>query len=266
MDECAVFTFGPEQPWKTFLQALKTMKVQTLADVRSEPDASQGGDYSPPVLQAVLAESDITYVHCTPQAGVKQARQEARLRRFALLCSTDNTTLPCHFSTIGVLLSGDSGLCIHHIFSEKRQTEVFTIGVTRHNAPEFFGALKQAGVKRLLDVRLNNWTQLAGFTKRDDLRFFLKELCGMDYMHELLLAPSRELLNAYKKKGGDWQQYERDFLALMAERRVEDQLPNSLFDIPTVLLCYEATADYCHRRLVLDYLQEKWGGLKITHL
>lgn len=144
--------------------------------------------------------------------------------------------------------------------------EVYSIGFTKSTAAHFFGRLREAGIKRLLDVRLNNSSQLASFAKRDDLAFFLRELCGAEYLHEPLLAPNQELLDAYKKHKGSWQDYETRFLALMAERQIEDKLDKTLFDVPTVLLCSEDTAEHCHRRLVLDYLQEKWGGFTITHL
>jgi uncharacterized protein (DUF488 family) len=144
--------------------------------------------------------------------------------------------------------------------------EIYTIGFTKKKAEEFFGALRKAGIKRLIDVRLNNTSQLAGFTKRDDLQFFLKEICGIDYVHEPLLAPTPELLNSYKKKKISWQEYEQLFLSLMAERKVEEKIEQSLFNGPTVLLCSESKADRCHRRLVLEYLKEKWVNVKILHL
>ncbi|MBI4492217.1 MAG: DUF488 domain-containing protein [Chloroflexi bacterium] len=144
--------------------------------------------------------------------------------------------------------------------------EVYTIGFTKRTAAQFFGALRRAGVKRLLDVRLNNSSQLAGFSKRDDLAFFLRELCGAEYRHEPLLAPTQEMLDAYKKKKGSWQAYEQRFLALMAERQVEERIDRALFEWPTVLLCSEATAERCHRRLVVEYLRQKWGDLAVTHL
>lgn len=122
------------------------------------------------------------------------------------------------------------------------------------------------GIRRLLDVRLNNVSQLAGFSKRDDLAYFLRELCHAEYIHERLLAPTQEMLDEYKKRKGSWAEYERRFLALMGERRVEERIGRSLFDTPTVLLCSEATAEHCHRRLVLEYLQSQWGGLSIIHL
>lgn len=144
--------------------------------------------------------------------------------------------------------------------------EVYTIGFTQRTAASFFGALRAAGIRRLLDVRLNNSSQLAGFAKRDDLAFFLRELCGAEYIHETLLAPTQEILDSVKKRKGGWEAYERDFLALMADRKVEEKLSLELFAVPTVLLCSEPTPTHCHRRLVLDYLQGKWGNLNPVHL
>lgn len=144
--------------------------------------------------------------------------------------------------------------------------EVYTIGFTQKTAAEFFGALKKAGIQRVVDVRLNNSSQLASFTKKEDLPFFLKELCGAEYMHELLLAPTQEILDAYRKRKGSWQEYKERFMALLAERKIEEKIDPRLFEVPSVLLCSEPTPDKCHRRLVVEYLQEKWGGLKVIHL
>jgi uncharacterized protein (DUF488 family) len=144
--------------------------------------------------------------------------------------------------------------------------EVYSIGFTKKTAEQFFGTLRKQGIHRLLDVRLNNISQLAGFTKRDDLRYFLREICSADYIHEPLLAPTQEMLDDYKKRKGIWQDYERNFLALMSARKIEEQLDRSIFAIPTVLLCSESKPDHCHRRLVLEYLAAKWGNLTIRHL
>jgi uncharacterized protein (DUF488 family) len=144
--------------------------------------------------------------------------------------------------------------------------EVYTIGFTKRKAADFFGALRRVDIKRLLDVRLNNSSQLAGFTKKEDLSFFLKELCGAEYIHEPLLAPTQDLLNAYRKQRGSWKEYEKNFLALMKERRIEECIDKRLFDVPSILLCSEPTADYCHRRLVLEYLRDRWDGITIIHL
>ena len=144
--------------------------------------------------------------------------------------------------------------------------EVYTTGFTKKTAAQFFGSLRQAGIKRLVDVRLNNSSQLAGFAKKDDLPYFLNEICHIKYVYEPLLAPTQDMLDAYKKEKGSWSDYERRFLALMRERRVEEKISPKLFEVPTVLLCSEATAEHCHRRLVVEYLQEKWGNIEIIHL
>ena len=144
--------------------------------------------------------------------------------------------------------------------------EIYTAGFTHTSAERFFERLRGAGIRRLIDVRLNNVSQLAGFSKRDDLAYFLRMICDADYLHEPLLAPTQELLDAYKKRNGDWDDYERRFLALMDERRVAERLDRQLFDVPTVLLCSEATAEHCHRRLVAEYLRDHWGDVQIVHL
>ncbi len=138
--------------------------------------------------------------------------------------------------------------------------EVYSIGFTQSTAARFFGRLTEAGIKRLLDVRLNNSSHLAGFAKRDDLAYFLREICGAEYVHEPLLAPTQALLDAYKKQKGSWVDYEQGFLALLADRKAEEELDKHLFDVPTALLCSEPTPEQCHRRLALEYLQAKWGN------
>ena len=144
--------------------------------------------------------------------------------------------------------------------------EVYTIGFARKSAEEFFGLLRKAGIRRLIDIRLNNSSQLAGFTKCGDLPFFLRKLCGADYRHEPLLAPTAELLSHYKKRVVGWDEYEQQFLALLKERRVAKRLERTLFETPAVLLCSEPTAKRCHRRLVAEYLQRAWGDVSIVHL
>ena len=144
--------------------------------------------------------------------------------------------------------------------------EVYTTGFTKKTAEQFFGTLKKAGIKRLVDIRLHNSSQLAAFAKKEDLPFFLQEICQIEYIHEPLLAPTQDMFDRYKKQKGSWADYERCFLALMRERRVEERISPKLFEIPTVLLCSEVTAEHCHRRLVLEYLSEKWGNLDIIHL
>lgn len=144
--------------------------------------------------------------------------------------------------------------------------EIYTIGFTQTTAEHFFGRLKAAGVERLLDVRLNNSSQLAGFAKAQDLPFFSEELLGARYEHDPRLAPTQDLLDEYKKRKGDWGVYERGFLNLMAERQIERTLSPAEFDTPTALLCSEATAENCHRRLVCEYLAGHWPEVRSVHL
>jgi uncharacterized protein (DUF488 family) len=143
--------------------------------------------------------------------------------------------------------------------------EISTIGFTKKAAEKFFSLLTRSGAKRLIDVRLNNVSQLAGFAKKDDLAFFVKEICNMDYVHMPLLAPTQEMLASYKKQQGDWGEYEKRFLGLMAERRIEQRLsPDVIAD--GCLLCSEDKPHQCHRRLVAEYLQDQWGGVAVKHL
>jgi uncharacterized protein (DUF488 family) len=144
--------------------------------------------------------------------------------------------------------------------------DIYTIGFTHKSARQFFESLLQAGIRRLIDVRLKNVSQLAGFAKRDDLAYFVEEICRAEYRHELLLAPTEDLLDYVKKRKGSWAEYERRFLALLAERRIEERLDQRLFEVPTVLLCSEATAEHCHRRLILEYLTGAWGDITAIHL
>ena len=126
--------------------------------------------------------------------------------------------------------------------------------------------MNEAGIQRLLDVRLNNASQLSGFARRADLPFFLEKLCGAEYLHEPRLAPTGEMLDAYRKGKVEWPVYEEAFTKLLAERRVEKTLDMDLFNIPTVLLCSEAGPERCHRRLVLEYLERAWGCIQAVHL
>jgi uncharacterized protein (DUF488 family) len=144
--------------------------------------------------------------------------------------------------------------------------EIFTIGFTKSSAAGFFGRLRSAGIRKLMDVRLNNRSQLAGFAKRDDLAFFLREICQADYQHQPLLAPDQEMLDEYKKNGGEWAVYEDRFFRLMEQRRIETVLTPDDFMPATVLLCSETTPEHCHRRLVIEYLQRHWPTIQAVHL
>jgi uncharacterized protein (DUF488 family) len=141
---------------------------------------------------------------------------------------------------------------------------IFTIGFTRTSAERFFTRLRDSGARRLVDVRLNNVSQLAGFAKRDDLRFFAQALCGMEYEHLTALAPTQDMLDAYKKDGESWDRYAEKFLDLMARRRIETIDRKKLAD--ACLLCSEDKPHHCHRRLVAEYLRDKWRDVEIVHL
>jgi uncharacterized protein (DUF488 family) len=123
-----------------------------------------------------------------------------------------------------------------------------------------------AGVKKVVDVRLHNTSQLAGFAKADDLAYFLNRIGGIAYVHEPLLAPTDAMFKVYKKDKGEWAAYETRFLDLMAERQIENRLKPELLD-GACLLCSEAKPHHCHRRLVCEYLNDKWdGALTVQHL
>ncbi|MBY3053351.1 DUF488 domain-containing protein [Rhizobium laguerreae] len=144
--------------------------------------------------------------------------------------------------------------------------ELATIGFTKTTAANFFERLKKANVKKVIDVRLHNTSQLAGFAKAEDLAYFLKEICGVQYVHQPLLAPTDDILKAFKRDKGDWRIYENSFLRLMEERRIETRLKPDMF-LGGCLLCSEDKPHHCHRKLVCDYLNTKWDGtLKVRHL
>jgi len=142
---------------------------------------------------------------------------------------------------------------------------VFTIGFTRKSARRFFELVRKSGAKRIVDVRLNNSSQLSGFAKKDDLAFFLAEICGVDYVHAPDMAPTADMLKAYRQGQMDWPTYERRFLDLMRDRQIEETMPKHLV-ADGCLLCSEDQPHHCHRRLVAEYLRDHWGGVDIEHL
>ena len=143
--------------------------------------------------------------------------------------------------------------------------KTYTIGFTQKTAQQFFDLLRSANVRRVVDVRLNNTGQLAGFSKRDDLIFFLRELGDIEYVHLPELAPTQNILDAYKKHKGAWAVYEEEFLSLMEKRRIDETIARDLID-QGCLLCSEHKPHHCHRRLVIEYLERKWGKLDTQHL
>ena len=143
---------------------------------------------------------------------------------------------------------------------------VFTIGFTEKTAEDFFSLLKKSGTKRLIDVRLNNTSQLSGFSKRDDLRFFLKEICNIEYLELPDLMPETIMLKDYKNKLINWSQYEFKYMEMLARRSVEKKIDLNLLD-DGCLLCSEHKPHYCHRRLALEYLNScSSENLSVKHL
>jgi len=143
--------------------------------------------------------------------------------------------------------------------------KVFSIGFTQKKAEIFFGLLRNENIKRLIDVRLNNVSQLSGFAKSDDLSYFLKELCQIEYLHLPELTPTKEILDSYKKGKIGWNEYEERFLNLIAQRNIE-RIDKSIIQ-ESCLLCSEHEPHHCHRRLVIEYLNKSWGSnLEVKHL
>lgn len=144
--------------------------------------------------------------------------------------------------------------------------KLFTIGFTQKNAEQFFETLMKADVKFVIDTRLNNVSQLAGFAKQKDLKYFLSKLGGIEYVHLLDLAPTKDILADYKKKRISWKEYEEKFNNLITERKIENKISSEILD-GGCLLCSEAKPHHCHRRLVAEYLQQKLDtAIKIHHL
>jgi len=142
---------------------------------------------------------------------------------------------------------------------------IYTIGFTKKSAEKFFEILKANDVAQIVDVRLNNTSQLAGFAKRDDLEYFLNELCGIDYHQFKFLAPTKEIRDSYNKEG-DWNRYVDEYTSLLEKRKVLDILDRSFFETDTCLLCSESSADHCHRRLLAEYLKKHWKSVEVVHL
>lgn len=142
---------------------------------------------------------------------------------------------------------------------------IFTIGFTKKTARQFFEMLRRSGARRVVDVRLNNVSQLAGFAKKEDLAYFLSEICRMEYVHLPELAPTQEMLDEYKKEKGGWLRYEQRFIDLMKARRVETTVSREMI-ADACLLCSEEKPNHCHRRLVAEYLKQHWGDIEIHHL
>lgn len=143
--------------------------------------------------------------------------------------------------------------------------KIHTIGFTKKSAETFFTLLHNAHVKRVVDGRLNNFSQLAGFSKKEDLAFFLKELCGIEYVHLPILSPTQDIITDYRRKRGSWEAFRERYLNLITDRKREERIePETLHG--GCLLCSEDKPHHCHRTLAAEYLQEHWGDVEIDHL
>jgi len=143
---------------------------------------------------------------------------------------------------------------------------LFTIGFTQSTAEHFFARLVSAGVAQIVDVRIANRSQLAGFAKMPDLAFFLERIAGIGYRHEPLLAPPLDVMRAYRAKALSWPEYQVAYLAVLKERQVAEKLLPSEFDM-ACLLCSEPAATHCHRRLAAEFLRKNWQQhIEIIHL
>jgi uncharacterized protein (DUF488 family) len=141
-----------------------------------------------------------------------------------------------------------------------KPVKLYTIGFTKKTAEDFFTRLKKAGVKKIIDVRLNNESQIAGFAKKQDLPYFLKKIGGIDYEHlPDLLAPTQDLIDEYRKDKKGVDNFKKKYLQLVKQRKVEEQLTPKDLD-RACLLCSEDKADTCHRHFLTQYLQEQWDG------
>lgn len=147
----------------------------------------------------------------------------------------------------------------------KKKIKLLTIGFTKKTAQEFFELLINNQVKTVIDTRLNNVSQLAGFTKKKDLAYFLEKIAQIEYYHRTELAPTKEILTEYQKNQDNWPIYSEKFLKLLEKRKIEQLLNREMLN-NSCLLCSEAEPHFCHRRLVAEYLQEKWGEVEIIHL
>jgi len=142
---------------------------------------------------------------------------------------------------------------------------LFTIGFTGKSAEKFFALLESSKATKLIDIRINRTSQLAGFAKEQDLKFFLPKLAGMDYLVREDLAPTKELLSSYRDKEIDWEKFAMKYQELLMKRGLIESLNSEVFD-NAVLLCSENEPDKCHRLLLANLISEKLPTLKITNL
>ena len=144
--------------------------------------------------------------------------------------------------------------------------KLYTAGISKKSAEEFFTILKKAEVEKIIDIRLNNKSQLLGFSKGGDLKYFCEKCHGIKYEYVPLLAPTRELLKKYQKDK-DWSFYEAEFLRILKSRPTVDVFQKVSENAQKIcLLCSELSAQNCHRRLVAEYIAGHLNNIEIVHL
>ena len=140
--------------------------------------------------------------------------------------------------------------------------KIYTIGFTKKTLEEFITRLKRAEVQRIVDIRLNNASQLSGFAKSHDLEFILKQF-GIEYISVKSLAPDKALLDKYQRDK-NWTEYEANFKALMNTRNAKKTLSELQLDRKiSCFLCSEDKPEKCHRRLIAEMLDKNF---EIVHL
>jgi len=144
-------------------------------------------------------------------------------------------------------------------------TNLYTIGFSEKDAKTFFELLKLSKIQTLFDVRLNNVSQLTGYTKKSDIAYFLDKICNIKYMHLPILAPTKEILDGYKNKRISWKDYESKYVTLINERQIYNSLRDIYFN-NSCLLCSEKNAEQCHRRLAANIIKENFLIDNIIHL
>ena len=149
--------------------------------------------------------------------------------------------------------------------AEEKQPRLYTIGFTKKTAETFFNLLRTNGIKKVIDVRLENTAQLAGFSKKDDLRFFLKEICQCGYEHRPNWAPTKKLLDGYKHNEIPWDEYVVQFSRIIQDRGLMENLELASLE-DCCLLCSEPTPEHCHRRLLAERIKMKFPNIRIIHL
>ena len=146
-------------------------------------------------------------------------------------------------------------------------TKIYTIGFTKKTAKQFFSILNENHIDIVVDIRLNNSSQLAGFSKYPDVEFFLDKICNIRYKHDLHFAPSESTLARYKKKQISWEEYQIEFAQTMQDRNITEYIKTNYDnDISICLLCSEPTPENCHRRLVAEYFKNIFNEIEIIHL